>query len=230
MRYAGFSGTLQEVRHRLLRPSKQQRRTRQHGAKVNLQAAVAANVVKRAPDHFGMRLAGADGSRQAGQRVHHHLGPAGGARGEQKPLGGQTLLAGMNARDQRGRTYGMLRRADGGAAEKTAVGDYRIHLGVTHHVGQMLESEVGRIESYAPRQSIGLDQRKRHEELVSRGDQHRASAQILNAGRNRRPLEQIAKGGAMFGADQIARRRRPANIDRIPQAREAIARRSHRSV
>ena len=54
----------------------------------------------------------------------------------------------------------MLRRADGGAAEKTAVGDHRIHLGVTHHVGQMLESEVGRIESHAPRQSIELDQRK----------------------------------------------------------------------
>ena len=73
----------------------------------------------------------------------------------------------------------------------------------------MLESEVGRIESHAPRQSIELDQRQRHEEWVSRGDQHRASAQILNAGRNRRPLEQIAKGGAMFGADQIARRRVP---------------------
>ena len=35
--------------------------------------------------------------------------------------------------------------------------------------------------------------------------------------------------GAMFGADQIDRRR-PANIDRIPQARDAVARRSHRSV
>jgi hypothetical protein len=124
----------------------------------------------------------------------------------------------------------MLRRADGGAAEKTAVGDHRIHLGVTQHIGQMLEREVGRKESHAPRQSIELDERKRHTEGVSRGDQHRAPAQILNAGRNRRPLEQIAKGGAMFGADQITSRRRPANIDRIPQAWEAIARRSHRSV
>ena len=124
----------------------------------------------------------------------------------------------------------MLRRTDGGAAEKTAVGDHRIHLGVTHHVGQMLESEVGRIESYPPRESIELDERKRHEEGVSRGHQHRAPAQILNVGCNRRPLEQIAKGGAMFGADQITRRRRPANSDCIPQAREAIARRSHRSV
>ena len=66
----------------------QQRRTRQHGAKVDLQAAVAANVVKRAPDHSVScsALAGVNGSRQAGQRVQHHLGPAGCARGEQNPL------------------------------------------------------------------------------------------------------------------------------------------------
>ena len=143
---------------------------------------------------------------------------------------GERSWLGWNAPDQRRRTDRMLRRANRGAAENTAVGDYRIHIGVAHHVGQMLESEVGWIESHAPRQSIELDQRKCRKELVGRGDQHRAPAQTLNAGRDRRPLEQIAKAGAMFGADQIARRRRPANIDRIPQASEAIARRSHRSV
>ena len=63
-----------------------------------------------------------------------------------------------------------------------------------------------------------------------RGDQHRASAQVLNSGRQRRPREQITKGGAMSGADQITRRRRPANINTIPQAREAVALRFHRCV
>src|SRR5579872_549513 len=53
VRYAGFSGTLQEVRHWFLWPGKQQRRTSQHSTKIDLQATVAANVVKRAPDHFG---------------------------------------------------------------------------------------------------------------------------------------------------------------------------------
>jgi hypothetical protein len=65
----------------------------------------------------------------------------------------------------------------------------------------MLESEVGRIESYAPGQAIELDQRKRDEEMVSCGDQDRAPAQTLSAGRNRRRKEQLAQGGATLRAN-----------------------------
>jgi len=89
MRDSARRGTCQEIDCRLARAREHQRRPRQHRAQINLQAAVAANIVERAPNRF---RAGRHLRRQSAaetlQGMHDELRRSRGPRGQQNPLGG----------------------------------------------------------------------------------------------------------------------------------------------
>ena len=88
MRHAAAAEPGEMIGDRLAGARQHQRRAADDRAQKYLQAAVAADVVERAPHDGAVEtLSGADRRDQAGQAVHRHLRHAGRAGREQHPFG-----------------------------------------------------------------------------------------------------------------------------------------------
>ena len=90
-------------RDRLSARSRARARRRQHRAEEDLQAAVAADVVERAPDGAPSAGLGAHGRSETGEVVHDHLRHAGRAGSHEHPLGARAWC-GSSDRFDRQRT------------------------------------------------------------------------------------------------------------------------------
>ncbi len=101
MRDAVFGETREMIGDRLAGAGENQRRAAAHRAEIDLQAAVAADVVERAPNVGAVgRARGAHGGGEPFEIVHDHLRHAGRARGHQHPFGVQRAPARLRASAQ----------------------------------------------------------------------------------------------------------------------------------
>ena len=108
------------IGNRLAGAGKNERSAAEHRAQENLQSAITADVVERAPYRRGVGgTAAGDGRREPGKIVHHHLRHARRARGQQYPFGangnGRRLVARSDRRragDANGERERRMRRAN----------------------------------------------------------------------------------------------------------------------
>ncbi len=150
-----------------------QGRTRQHGAQINLQAAVAADVVESAPHRMrgGWSLR-RQRAAQAAQRVHDQLRRSGGSRGQQNPLR-------AFARRRRGPCTDAARpgraAADTDIAAVSAAGansgsastTMASACGRAATPASCCGGKIGRAQHHAPRHAVEFDQRERRRQLLA---------------------------------------------------------------
>ena len=111
-------------------------------AQEDLQAAIAADVVERAPDHGGVRLLRGDGAGQPSERVHDHFRHAGGAGRQHHPFGLADAAAELRPARSR-RAARPDRQIERRARRSRLVLDDRIDLGAGDHGGEMAGSASG---------------------------------------------------------------------------------------
>ena len=140
---AGAEPRARRSRDRLVGARQHQRAAAEQGAQEDLQAAIAADVVERAPDHrrvIGLRAS--DRRGQGRRDVHDHLRHAGGAGGEQHPFGMQLSTLGRAPAI----TSGMQTTGGGVGAEECrpfAAADNRVDAGLGDHIREMVGRESG---------------------------------------------------------------------------------------
>ncbi len=180
VRNAVRAGARQELLGRLRRTREHQRATRQHRAQIDLQAAVAADVVERAPDRVRVRRLAGQESRETRQAMGHELGSTGRAGSQQNPLARRDLaplargrhraaLQAPQAMDGPGRAGMVHRTVRQGEIRIRARGDLR----------QALRTQVGRTQHQAARDAVELEQRKRRAHLLAQRQQYGAAAEGL---------------------------------------------------
>ena len=161
MRHARGPGAGQKLRGRLARARQHQRRAAEHGTQVDLQAAVAADVIERAPHHARCGRLARQRAGQAREGVGDELRGAGRARGEKYPLGGERRLPIDLAGHGRGIQVRELHACPGDRGD----------------LGERLGAELRRGEHQPARDAIELEQRDGGAQLLAHGEKHRAPAQ-----------------------------------------------------
>ena len=213
-RDAGGGGAREEIAHRLVGAGEHHRAAADQRAQQDLQPAIAADVVERAPHLFaaGVRRA-RDRAGQAAQRMDRHLRRSGGAGGEQRPFAHQPRRIG-----RRGHRHGHA-GDDAGRRQigHVLVGHDDARPGRRHHAGQVLRPEIGGTQHDPPRQPVQLQQCQRGRKLRA-GREHDALAAHPLALRpeDRRTGQAVEPDARMF-IEQEAPAERPRRRRPLPQ-------------
>ncbi len=171
MRDAVFAGAGEEGCDTFARLRQDHRAATDQGAEQNLQAAIAADVVERAPHCImGHAQAVIDRACQGCQRVHQHFGPAGGAGGEQHPFGaGVSDMRLAGARDGQA---AIMQRQSGGL-RAGVIGECQLRLRVGDDERQVRGCQVRRAEDDAARDAVQFKGGERRGPLLFRENEHR---------------------------------------------------------
>jgi len=97
------------------------------------------------------------------------------------------------------------------------VGDGRVGRRRGHDERHVLGRQVGGAEHDPARDTVELDERQRRPQLVARGDQHEAPAQLLQAAAEAGGRGEAAQGDGRLVAPERARGRMPGGTHRAPQ-------------
>ena len=196
---------------------RQHQRARVQRAEVDLQPAVAPDVVEGGPDDLGRRRAIGERGGEARQIVLHELRCTGGTGSEENPLG--LTRARPPHRVGLERRPGIDRDPDADlAARRRAAGILHagIGCGARDDGRQVFGGEPGRQEHHAPRHPVELGDRESRGELICHGEQHRTAAQLLEP-----PAEDrgVRKPGERDPAATAVERAggRSGGRDRVPQ-------------
>jgi hypothetical protein len=186
--------TREMIRDRLAGAGEKERSAAAHGAEVNLQAAISANVVERAPD--GSAVGGAWGvqrRREAFEIVHDQLRHAGRARGHQHPFGAharQRACAHRRDRRRASHAYGKRKRL---IWRRAVVDHHGVDAGDGDHGAKMFRRSVGRQDHDTARDTVKLDQRQSARELACGGEQHRPPGEFRQTAAETRPAIEIGE-------------------------------------
>ncbi len=169
----------EEIPDRLGRIAEHER-ARVHAAQKDLQPAVAADVIEGAPGRcLGRRRLSGQCAGQTFEGVQYELGSAGGARGEEDPLGRVRALPPRHRRRQlRPRGEGQ-RQADRLFARRIRIAHHGVRFGPADDAGQMRQGEIRGTQHQAARHAVELQQGQGGGQLVLRGEEHAAPAQFL---------------------------------------------------
>ncbi len=190
----------QELARRLPGTGEHQGRAGKHGAQIDLQSPIAANVVERAPHHgFGRWRLARQGAGETLKAVHHQFRHARGAGGEQDPLGD---LAGVAPQ-----FLGLRRRRD-------AV-DHGIRFGGGAHEGELFGRQVRGAQHHPSRHAVELYERERGGQLLVRRQEHGAAAQRLELAAEYRAGSELLQRHRAGAAVKYAGR--PARCNGFPQ-------------
>ena len=221
------------IGNRLAGAGKNERSAAEHRAQENLQSAITADVVERAPYRRGVGgTAAGDGRREPGKVVHHHLRHARRARGQQHPFGANGNRRRLVERNDRRRAGDANGERERRMRSRTVVGHDRIDFGCRHHGAEMIGLDIGRQDHQAPRDAVELDQRQRRRQLARGRHQDRTARQIrepaaktclaIQAG----AASKIGETNGSGAVPNKSRRRRVRDIG--PQRRRLNARHVHR--
>ncbi len=181
MRHAAAAEPGKMIGDRLAGARQHQRRAADDRAQKYLQAAIAADVVERAPDDGAVETSGADRRDQAGQAVHRHLRHAGRAGREQYPFGQHMRQRLLFGRGDGRRTNDAHRKIECRVVQRTRVDHDGVGLGTGDQSGQVIGRRIGRQNRHAARHAVELDQRQRRRELARRRDHNRAVRKLGKA-------------------------------------------------
>ncbi len=182
---------IHQIDQALVRAGNHHRSAAEQTAQQDLQAAIAADIVKCGPDHGPVRRGhGLDRPRQAFQVVHHHLGRSGGAGGEHHPFGPDRL-----GRCRQFVRHG-CRRGDSQNPKTVepgqgllAIRHHRGHLTIADHDRQIVHRKIGRAQNQSPRDAVQRDQGQGRAQLIGCMHQHRLT------GHRRAPARQTGSKG-----------------------------------
>ncbi len=208
---AGRSRPGQEVGRGLLCVGQHHARAAGQGAQQHLQPAIAADVVEGGPDQgLAGPLFRGHGAGQGVKRVGHHLGPAGGARGEHDPLGAS---AAVPNRDGLGAVDGVAGHLSRQGVRDLAVVQQGVDPGLGADGRQVGGVEIGRAQHQPRGQAVELDQGQGGGKLAAGAHQHRAPGQLGprragggGQGADDEALARIAEPAGVAGADTLAKR------------------------
>ena len=198
---------------------KDKRRTAADRAQINLQTAVTANIVERAPD------VGAVGRARYPQRggerckiVDDHLRHAGGARGHHYPFRVTARRQIVRQRLDHGSAHDAREAIKRRVRRRALVDHDGVDAGDGDDGGKMRRIGVRRQDDDAARNAFQLDQCKRAGELAFGGEQHRASGKLAQAvaetgaarkiGEAQRRAAIVKTARRSFLGDDLAQRRR----------------------
>ena len=193
---------------------KHQRHSGEHRAQINLQSAIAADVVERAPDDLRTAPLPRQRPRKTLQAVRDQLRRAGGTRGQQYPFG-PAACAPLEAVAHRARIeIGQL-----------GVGGRR-----GRHLRESLGAQVGGTEDDASRDSVEFQQGDRGAELLAHGEQHGAASERFQATAETGALREVGELEGGLAGVQCARwmvsrpncRRKPQRCHRVSLATPAF--------
>src|SRR5881296_2088939 len=199
------AGPDQEVAHRLLEARQYQRSPAEQGAQENLQTAVTANIVERAPDGWCCRCPpAADRCRQAQQRVHDELRLTGRPGSEEDPF--RFVLFVPLRRGRRKSRAAPDERSDPFTPGfgRIPIGHERIDRCGRFDEWNVLGRQVGRTENESSRDAIKFDERQGGRELVTGRDEYGAPAKLAEASTEARSVDQIAQSNARSGSPEYA--------------------------
>ena len=194
---AARPGAGQEVPRGLLGVRQHQRPAPEERAQGDLQAAVPAYVVERAPDGSAPRRR-AYRARERRQRVRNQLRQPGRPRGQQHPLGPTGAPQPRTRRAVRRDARAALSAAT--QAQRTGpgrflIGHERVHLRDRRRVREVRGGQARRTEHETARDPVELDHRQQRLKLTPRRDEHRAPPQVSQRATEARPVGQVAEVG-----------------------------------
>src|SRR5271170_2915309 len=163
----------QEVRGRFLGVREHKRCSVEKRAQKNLQAAVAAYVVKGAPNNgFSQLPIALDGSFQAGDSVQGHFRLASGARSKEDPFRLVALTSIGIGADQAGTAgYGTSYAWNAGVSRRPGlIGHDGIHTRGRGDERKTLAREIARTKNEPARDAIEFDKRQAGTQLIPRRD------------------------------------------------------------
>jgi hypothetical protein len=179
MRHAVAAEAIEMIGDGLACARQHQRRVPERRAQKDLQTAIAADVVERAPYDRAVRCFAADRRGQAGEAVDGHFRHARGARREQHPFGFARRRGKICSRHDVRRARNPQRNIERSARGRIGIDDNSIDLGTGDDGCKMIGIGVGRQNGEAARDAVKLDQRQRGGELAAGGDQDRFSRQFV---------------------------------------------------
>ena len=122
-----------------------QRTVAEHGAQEDLQAAVAADIVKCCPDgRLFARRRDPDRRGQPGEAVHDHLRDARRPRGQEHPFGCDFVRGFATTGPDRQAAAGDDGQVERREGLRCGVGDDRVHFGIGDDGGEIFGAEIRR--------------------------------------------------------------------------------------
>ena len=225
--------TTEMIRHRFAGAGEDERGASAYGTEVDLQAAVTADVVERAPDRRAIRgTRGAHGRGETGEVVHHHLRYAGRAGRHQHPFGARARQSPFRRRFDRRRTENANRKIERCVRRRSFIDDDSVDPAVATTAPRWLGSASGgRItrRRHIPSSSMSASRRR---QLISGRDENRAARQFrepateTGATSEGRTVFKIGKANGLGAIPKKPRRRRLC--DRVAQRRRVNACHAHR--
>ena len=217
----------QMIGDRLAGAGKDKRRPAADRAQINLQTAVTANIVERAPD---IRAVGrAWYPQRGGERckiVDDHLRHAGGARGHHYPVRVTARRQIVHQRLDHGSAHDAREAIKRRVRGRALVGQDRVDTGDGDDGGKMCRIGVRRQDDDTARDAFQLDQCKRAGELAFGGEQHRTSGKLARVTAQTGAARKI--GEAERRAAIVKTARRSFLGDDLAQRRRVNARHAHR--
>ena len=225
--------TTEMIRHRFAGAGEDERGASAYGTEVDLQAAVTANVVERAPDGRAIRgTRGAHGRGETGEVMHHHLRYAGRAGRHQHPFRARARQWPFRRHFDRRRTENANRKIESCVRRRSFIDDHSVDTRRRHDRAEMAGLGIGRQDHEAATYSVELDERCRRRQLISGRDENRAARQFREPATETggtsegRTVFKIGKANGLGAIPKKPRRRRLC--DRVAQRRRVNACHAHR--
>ena len=197
MRHAAAAEPGKMIGDRLAGARQHQRRAADDRAQKDLQAAIAADVVERAPHDGAVEtLPGADRRDQAGKAVHRHLRHAGRAGREQHPFGRHLRQRKLLGRDDGRRANDTHWKIECRLARRARVDHDGVGLGAGEQSVKMIGCGIGRQDRQPARHAVELDQRQRTRELARRRDDDRAAGKLRKPAAKTRSVRELIDANA----------------------------------
>ncbi len=183
----------------LVRIRQHERSAAQNSAKINLHAAIAADVVKSPPR--GGAVGGArcvQRRREAREIVHDHFGNAGRPRGHQHPFGATQLGRVFRHGGDRGFATDWSWEFKHRQRRRFVINDRGVGLGRSGDRGQMTGLNARRQDHDAPRNTVKFDQSQRGVQLIVDRKQNRAPGQRRKSRAKDRTTTKIGEANRSF--------------------------------
>ena len=179
----------EKISRRFAGARKHQRHSAQHRAQINLQSAVAADVVERAPDRLRTAPLSRQRPRETLQAVRDQLRRAGGTRGQQYPFGPAAFVP-----------------LDGTAHRvRIEIGELGVDGRRGRHLRESIEAQVWGTEDDAAGDSVEFQQGDCGAELLAHGEQHGAPAERLQPTAETGGVREVGERKGSLAGMQCAR-------------------------
>ena len=218
------------IGRRFVHPRQHQRSRAQERAQKYLQAAVAANVVERRPNHARLGFgSAAEGACERAQRMGNQLGRPGRAGGQEHPFGLKRGSHGAYKWRRLERGPNDCLTVPAGNFGGRAVGDHGVDLGIFDDRRQLAGGDIERANHQSARDPIELDQGQGTGQLIASGNEHRAPAQLAEPATQISATDEAGQWRMAVGVPQDATGKIAGAGHLSPQRARVIACRVHRT-